>query len=956
MGRFGRFTLRVLLSLSLVWPGNFLPAAAGAQSLPSSLPAAQAQGTPPYRLAPGDVLSISVWGYPDLAAVVEVRPDGYVSFPLAGDVLAWGLTPPELSLALADRLRQYVKDPKVTTIIQQFRTIRVSIMGAVRNPGTYALRFDARIPELLGRSGGALEEADLAGAVLTRSTADQGTTTLSVDLEAVLRGDSPQASMRLEDGDVLFVPTARPALILGAVQSPGAYPVRPGMRLLDLLAAAGGFSREADVSRVTLTRQGQTTLLPIRLRDAAPEAAGPLQEPVRAGDLVYVPPARQVIVIGAVRAPGAYSYAAGLTLLDAVGLAGGVDRQRASGWVTVSRVSGGPGPAGSPLKLSLEALLAGVDPQANPALAPGDVVAVEEAPQEVAVLGEVKAPGAVAYRPGLTVVEALAKAGGVTEQADLGQVVLTRRGPGGEREVLRLDLRALRATGGEGEQGEALRTELRAGDLVVVPRARLEVAVLGAVVRPGAYGLRGGERLVDVLAMAGGPTDEALLSQAVFTPAARRAASSDELGPGGGQGAQVGGSARAAPDAVALEQAGAREGMRVVDLRAALENPGHPDNLEIREGGVLYVPRRLARVTVLGEVARPGSYPFLAGMRVLDALAAAGGLLETADRQNISLLRAAPVVLDYDRMVQSLGDEAGNPSLEAGDVLVVGRAERRVLVLGAVTRPGALTYAEGLRLLDAVAMAGGPTTRSDLAHVTLTRSSGETVEVDLAEVLRQPGSDANARLLAGDVVFVPEIREVLVLGAVARPGSYVPPTGARVLDVLALAGGVRAEAGVSSVLVTRRGPDGASAVYPLDYGELVASPEKAVNLPVAGGDVVYVPEGRRHVLVLGQVRNPGLYSLPVGGPVRLLDVLAMAGGPTPRATLQSVGILRSEGEREQARAGQGARLFQGPAEQNPEVKPGDVVYVPETRWPDWRDVFGFVSGINTFVELLQKLQ
>jgi len=149
---------------------------------------------------------------------------------------------------------------------------------------------------------------------------------------------------------------------------------------------------------------------------------------------------------------------------------------------------------------------------------------------------------------------------------------------------------------------------------------------------------------------------------------------------------------------------------------------------------------------------------------------------------------------------------------------------------------------------------------------------------------------------------------------------------------------------------------GEAVVYTLDYSQLLEQPLGPANLPVAGGDIIYVPEGRRHVLVLGQVRNPGMFNLPPARPIHLLDVLAMAGGPTPRARLEAVGILRPSGERQQVSAGRGNRLFQGSADQNPPVRPGDIVYVPETRWPDWREIFGIITGINTFVDLIQNLQ
>ncbi|HEY8486508.1 MAG TPA: polysaccharide biosynthesis/export family protein, partial [Limnochordales bacterium] len=224
------------------------PAGSGA---PSGSPAGSLRPGP-YRLGPGDVLAIGVWGYPDLTSVVEVRPDGYVAFPLVGEVLAEGLTPGELAAVLGEGLRQYVREPRVTVSLQQMRSIQASILGAVRNPGTYPMRYDARVSDLVGRAGGLLDEADPKGAVLTRTRPDGSLTTMRLDLEAILQGASPPPS--LAAGDVVYVPPARPAVVLGAVNSPGQFRVRSGMRVLELLAAAGGLQRRADPAGAVLTR------------------------------------------------------------------------------------------------------------------------------------------------------------------------------------------------------------------------------------------------------------------------------------------------------------------------------------------------------------------------------------------------------------------------------------------------------------------------------------------------------------------------------------------------------------------------------------------------------------------------------------------------------------------------------------------------------------------------------
>ncbi|WP_324716231.1 SLBB domain-containing protein [Carboxydochorda subterranea] len=305
-----------------------------------TLPAPVAAGSGPYRLGPGDLLAIGVWGHADLQVTAEVRPDGYVSFPLAGDVLAQGRTPEELGREIASRLGRFVRDPQVTVSVARFRTLKAVILGEVSRPGAYEVPPGARLPDLLGLGGGVLEQADLSNAVLTRRARD-GTRTVPVDLGRVLEGGPGTEAPELEDGDVLYVPRARPAMVLGQVRNPGAHPVRPGMKVAELLALAGGFEDDADPRAARLTRRpgGESAedVLPVDLAAALEDPTSKSNVAVRPGDLLWVPQARQVLVLGAVQAPGAYRLPPGSRLLDALAAAGGPVPERASSTALLTR-------------------------------------------------------------------------------------------------------------------------------------------------------------------------------------------------------------------------------------------------------------------------------------------------------------------------------------------------------------------------------------------------------------------------------------------------------------------------------------------------------------------------------------------------------------------------------------------------------------------------------------------
>src|SRR5690606_7546644 len=146
----------------------------------------------------------------------------------------------------------------------------------------------------------------------------------------------------------------------------------------------------------------------------------------------------------------------------------------------------------------------------------------------------------------------------------------------------------------------------------------------------------------------------------------------------------------------------------------------------------------------------------------------------------------------------------------------------------------------------------------------------------------------NPVLLGGEVIHIPESRQILVMGEVARPGAFNLPAGGRILELLALAGGLRSSYADQEIIVTRQGLDG-DQVWITDYRSLINNPNEH-NLLLAGGDVVFVPEYSHQIVVLGEVNRPGAYQIHQGA--RLLDAIAMAGGPTDRAELGAVGIYR----------------------------------------------------------------
>jgi len=128
----------------------------------------------PYRIGREDVLDVAVWRDADLSRTLPVRPDGYISLPMVGEVRAEGRTPNELADELREALKAYVQEPRVTVIVREVNSSRVFITGEVANPGAYPLRGRVSIIQAIALAGGFTDFADRNGIVVLRRTSPEG--------------------------------------------------------------------------------------------------------------------------------------------------------------------------------------------------------------------------------------------------------------------------------------------------------------------------------------------------------------------------------------------------------------------------------------------------------------------------------------------------------------------------------------------------------------------------------------------------------------------------------------------------------------------------------------------------------------------------------------------------------------------------------------------------------------
>lgn len=912
-------------------------------------------GAEAYRLGPGDVLSISVWGHEELTLQAEVRPDGFLSFPLVGDVQADGLTPGELKEKLTRSLSAFVRDPNVTVVVAKFRTVRAQVLGAVARPGFYELPGNARVADLLASAGGPTEGADLEQAVLNQ-LGQEPSTVVRLDLARLLQQGDANLNFPLATGDLLFVPFQQKAVVLGEVRVPGTYTVKEGERVLDLLAAAGGLTPEADPARAVLTKgdrnaagemgaangagatvtggsgisatSGATATMIIDLTRIQQNPSAPENIPVGAGDKLYVPRAREVVVVGQIRNPGMYRLTANTTVLDALALAGGALPNADLAHVTMTAPGGDTD--GTVIDLSFKvdktnatSRSAPYAPQTGPALRGGEVIFVPEADRGVMVLGQVRAPGRYDIKDGAKVLDLLGLAGGLMDNAGRTATLTRAAASGAARsasetspasrvEVYDVDLAALLR-----HNDDSANIALKPGDVLFVPEGRWQVLVLGEVAKPGLYTFKEGDRLLDAIARAGGTTPQADLAAATLTVPSQE------------------GPAQSASGQLASGQPGSAQSVLPLDLKALLAQKDPQMNRKLVGGEVIYVPEAKRQVLVLGEVARPGLYNFKEGDRLLDAIAMAGGTTPDADLRAATLTFSGQNMMRVDlAALMARSDPSAqvqNVELKGGEALYIPEAKRQVLVLGEVAKPGLYTFKEGDRLLDALALAGGPTAKADLKAASLATPAA-IQPVDLKALMEQPNAAENPVLAGGETLYVPEARrQVLVLGEVTRPGLYDFATGDRLLDAIARAGGVTADADLRAATMTVKDGD-VDKVIPLRLDSALRQESPEANLPLTNQAAIYVPKAKRQVLVLGEVARPGLYTFKDGD--RVLDAIGMAGGLTDKADASNATLTlatSAPGEAPSQRLDLTALAKEPLSSLNRRLSGGETIMIPEAK-------------------------
>jgi polysaccharide export outer membrane protein len=261
-----------------------------------------------YKIGAGDVLQITVWDHPELAAALggqtqaAARPSdappgfvvddaGYLVFPYAGRIHVAGLRPEQVQAILSESFTKAFRDPQVTVRVASFRSQRVYIEGEVHAPGTQVINdIQMNLVDAISRAGGFSSTADQSHVELKRKSI-----TTVIDMSSARSGKLDPSQIILKDGDVLRIPPRDEfgVFVMGEVNKPvTAIPRTTGsLSLSEALAQAGSLnSNSADAAQLYVVRGSLDGAPEVFHLDARSPVAMVLANefPLKPKDIVYV--------------------------------------------------------------------------------------------------------------------------------------------------------------------------------------------------------------------------------------------------------------------------------------------------------------------------------------------------------------------------------------------------------------------------------------------------------------------------------------------------------------------------------------------------------------------------------------------------------------------------------------------------------------------------------------------
>ena len=550
-------------------------------------PAEEIPVGPDYIIGPGDTLNVTLWGISEGQFTVTVNREGKIVLPRAGAVNVGGELYGKLRDVIEKQLSRYFEQVNVDVTLASLKSIRVYVVGELKNPGSFAISPLTTAYGALFVAKGPTKTGTLRNIQIIRN----GRTVATMDLYRFLQKGDKGQDIPLQSGDTIFVPLLGDVVaVSGNVYRPGIFEVRNETDLQDALKLAGGLLPTSYLNRVQLERvvaHQKKMILDKKLPSG--KQNGQLGIPIRNMDLVKVYPIyatleNVVILEGGVKYPGTYEWREGMRVRDLLPTLEHLSTGAYFPRMEIVRTSSNSG-AIEIIEVDVNQLFSQDPGSANQLVQPRDqIVVLGEKTKivRVSLKGEFRIPGDYVVRKGERLSSVIERAGGFTPEAYVYGAVFTRESA-------------------KTAQEEAYREHAQL----------MEKAIIGR------------QKEVDLSLL---PADE---RKARIEQLERNFALLQKLGGG-----------RNMVGRLIIRLSSDLDKLR-----------GSQGDIEMEDGDELMVPREPHVVNVLGEVYSPSAVNYIPSRSTSYYIALVGGETKMADRLSLYIIRADGTIVSRDQGV-----------------------------------------------------------------------------------------------------------------------------------------------------------------------------------------------------------------------------------------------------------------------------------------------------------------
>lgn len=593
-----------------------------------------------YKLGPGDEVIIDIFGANQTTLRSVISPEGSINVDILGPVYLNGMSIEDANVYLKKKLASIYAGIKrdgessdIRLSLGQIRSIQINVMGDVTYPGTYNLSSFSTVFHALYSAGGIKEPGSLRNIIVNRN----GRNIATVDVYDFLMNGNRSGDIRLEEGDVILVPSYKTLVkVNGKVKRPMFFELKEGESLANLIEYAGGFAQGAYTSNITVVRQTGKEYEVCTVNEMDRKIFQMRNgDDVEVGELVSRFK-NKISIKGAVYRSGIYQLdgetntikalinkAEGL-MPDAFTNRGILNRERDDRSLEM-------------LSVDIEGILKGTVPDV--ALRNNDELYIPSKYDlsdagTLTISGEVADPCTIVYAENMTLEDLIIRAGGLLESASLARVDVIRRVKNANATVAAEEISKMFSFSVkdnyviEGENG----FKLQPYDEVIVRRSpsynnSRYVNITGEINFPGKYPLtKREERLTNLLEKAGGVTDYAYLKGARLV----RKVNKEELA----RMKSALQSSMSRTDSILVDTLDAKTTYYVaINLDKAINNPGSVYDVVLREGDELILPVYPSTVRVDGSVLSPNEITYEPGKSVSYYIEQAGGYSDNAKKR-----------------------------------------------------------------------------------------------------------------------------------------------------------------------------------------------------------------------------------------------------------------------------------------------------------------------------------